>query len=73
MVEFERFNWDKAYPIESEGLVQQVKSSIFPLYYDRIDDYNEIYDYYRQMRSGRNDYDFKNLSGSEIKWNRDLN
>ena len=69
----ERFNWDRAYPVESEGLVQQVKSSIFPLYYERIDDYNEIYNYYRQMRSGRNDYDFKNLSGSEIKWDRDLN
>ena len=50
-----------------------MKSSIFPLYYERIDDYNEIYNYYRQMRSGRNDYDFKNLSGSEIKWDRDLN
>jgi len=42
------------------------------LYYKRIDTYNEIYDNYTQI-NGNNIYDFKNLSGSEIVWNRDLN
>ena len=64
-------NSDKVYPIYQTGLIQQVKSTIFPLYYERIDTYNEIYDKYTEM-SGSG-YDFKNLSGSEIKWNRDLN
>ena len=62
---------DKVYPVENTGLVRQVKSTIFPLYYERVDTYNEIYDLYTQM-TGTN-YDFKNLSGSEIKWNVDLN
>ena len=63
--------FDKTYPINSQGLVQQVKSTIFPLYYQRVDTYNEIYHHYIEMTG--NNYDFKNLSGSEIKWDRDLN
>lgn len=63
-----------SYPVATEGLVQQKKSTIFPLYYNRIDTYNEIYDIYREMiDKDSNAYDFKNLSGSEIKWYRDLN
>ena len=62
---------DKVYPVYKNGLVQQVKSTIFPLYYQRIDTYNDIYDKYVQMTGSK--YDFKNLSGSEILWNRDLN
>lgn len=63
-----------SYPVATGGLVQQKKSTIFPLYYNRIDTYNEIYDIYREMiDKGSNAYDFKNLSGSEIKWYRDLN
>ena len=62
---------DKVYPVANHGLVQQKKSTIFPLYYERIDTYNDIYHKYTEM-TGAN-YDFKNLSGSEIKWNRDLN
>lgn len=66
--------FDKVYPIESEGLVQQVKSTIFPLYYERVDTYNDIYYIYRGMLDDiESEYDFKNLSGSEIKWHRDLN
>ena len=63
------------YPKSINGLVQQYKSTIFPLYYERIDKYNEIYHTYRDMLDGisNSNYDFKNLSGSEIKWNRDLN
>ena len=62
---------DKVYPINNHGLVQQVKSTIFPLYYEKTDTYNDIYDKYTEMVGSG--YDFKNLSGSEIKWNRDLN
>ena len=66
--------FDRVYPIESQSLVQQQKSTIFPLYYERIDTYNEIYHKYREMLDGvTTNYDFKNLSGSEIKWYRDLN
>jgi len=55
-------------------LVQQEKSTLFPLYYERVDTYNEIYHMYREMLDGvSTNYDFKNLSGSEIKWYRDLN
>ena len=64
---------DKVYPIKKENLVQQVKSTIFPLYYERIDTYDDIYHRYTEMGSVDDRYDFKNLSGSEIKWNRDLN
>ena len=66
---------DKVYPESGMGLVQQVKSSIFPLYYERIDTYDDIYYKYRGILDGNPDtgYDFKNLSGSEIKWIRDLN
>ena len=62
---------DKVYPIYQKGLVQQVKSTIFPLYYEKIDTYNDIYYKYTEMVG--TGYDFQNLSGSEIKWNRDLN
>lgn len=63
---------DRVYPTEEKGLVQQMKSTIFPLYYERVDTYNDIYHKYREMQSDGN-YDFKNLSGSEVVWNRDLN
>ena len=62
---------DKVYPIEKQGLVQQVKSTIFPLYYNKIDTFNEIYHTYNLMKG--EGFDFQNLSGSEISWNRDLN
>lgn len=54
------------------GLVRQVKSTIFPLYYERVKTYNNIYNDYIPMKNP-NLYDFQYLSGSEIKWNRDLN
>ena len=62
---------DKVYPIYEQGLVKQVKSSIFPLYYERVDTYNQVYHKYEQITGDH--FDFQNLSGSEIKWNRDLN
>ena len=61
------------YPMESHYLTQQVKSTIFPLYYERIDTYDDIYHKYYQMRSKDENYDFKNLSGSEVKWDPILN
>lgn len=68
-----KFNFDKVYPIESHGLVRQKKSTIFPLYYEKIDTYNDIYHKYHLMKSSDATYDFQNLSGSEIAWDRDLN
>lgn len=65
------YGFDKVYPMESKNLVKQVKSTIFPMYYNRIDTYNEIYDNY-QLITGDN-VDYQNLSGSEVSWNRDLN
>ena len=67
------FGEDRIYPIYSEGLTQQVKSTIFPLYYERTDTYNDIYHKYQMMHDEDGVYDFQNLSGSEISWNRDLN
>ena len=64
---------DKVYPIYSHGLVKQVKSTIFPLYYERVDTFNDIYHKYQLMHDESGIYDFQNLSGSEISWNRDLN
>ena len=66
---------DKVYPVYSHGLVKQKKSTIFPLYYEKVDTYNDIYYMYRGMLDeiSSQGYDFKNLSGSEINWNRDLN
>ena len=62
---------DRVYPVQSLGLVKQVKSSIFPLYYERVDTFDDIYHKYQLMKG--DGYDFQNLSGSEIIWNRDLN
>jgi len=47
---------DRTYPIESGGLTQQVKSTIFPLYYKRIDKYNYIYDKYQELVSDGKNY-----------------
>ena len=70
-----KMGFDKVYPVESQGLVKQEKSTIFPLYYEKVDTYNDIYYMYRGMLDeiSSQGYDFKNLSGSEINWNRDLN
>ena len=64
-------SYKNSYPVQNKGLVRQVKSTIFPLYYERIDTYNDIYHHYSEMKG--NNYDFKNLSGSEIKWIKDSN
>lgn len=54
------------------NFVKQPRSTIFPLYYKRIDTHNDIYDSYTRMLSaGLRDY--KNLSGSEIGWDEALN
>ena len=66
-----KYNRGMAYPVLEKGLVQQTKSTIFPLYYSRVDTFNDIYDKYQLMTDNNRDY--QNLSGSEIVWNRDLN
>ena len=55
---------DKVYPVRSHGLVKQVKSTIFPLYYQRISTYNDIYYKYHLMHDDDGVYDLQNLSGS---------
>ena len=40
------------------------RSTMFPLYYSRVDSFNEIEDYYQMATSAGKDY--QNLSGSEI-------
>ena len=67
------YNFDRVYPVYSHQLVQQVKSTMFPLYYERVDTYNDIYHKYQMMKPDDASYDFQNLSGSEVSWNRDLN
>ena len=66
-----RFGWDKVYPVRSKGLVQQKKSTIFPLYYKRVDTFDQIYDDYQRLK--KKNYDYQNLSGSEVVWDRDSN
>lgn len=46
---------------------QKVKSTMFPLYYARVDTFNEIEDYYKGKTAPNKDY--VNLSGSEIVYN----
>ena len=72
-VDYDYSKIDKVYPIYSHGLIQQKKSTIFPLYYERIDTYNDIYHKYHLMHDSDGVYDFEHLSGSEVAWNRDLN
>lgn len=55
------------------GLEQLPKSNIFPLYYNRIDTPNKIYDTYTQMIDSSKNRDYCNLSGSEIIWDEQLN
>lgn len=43
---------------------QLIKSTIFPLYYNRLDIYDNIYDLYQQMTNPYRDY--QNLSGTEV-------
>lgn len=49
---------------------QKVKSTMFPLYYARVDTFNEIEDYYKGKTAPNKDY--ANLSGSEIVYNEKL-
>jgi hypothetical protein len=44
------------YPEEKEGLVQQYKSTIFPLYYERIDTFDDIYHKYQEMNCDGMDF-----------------
>lgn len=66
--------YDHLYNDSKRGVIpqQHPKSTIFPLYYNRLDSVNEIEDYYHSMRSP-SDRDYSRLSGSEIVRYEDLN
>lgn len=66
--------YDHLYNDSKRGVSPQQypKSTIFPLYYNRLDSVNEIEDYYHSMRSP-SDRDYSRLSGSEIVRYEDLN
>lgn len=66
--------YDHLYNDSKRGVTpqQHFKSTIFPLYYNRLDSVNEIEDYYHSMRSP-SDRDYSRLSGSEIVRYEDLN
>lgn len=66
--------YDHLYNDSKRGVTPQQypKSTIFPLYYNRLDSVNEIEDYYHSMRSP-SDRDYSRLSGSEIIRYEDLN
>ena len=66
--------YDHLYNDSKRGVIPQQysKSTIFPLYYNRLDSVNEIEDYYHSMRSP-SDRDYSRLSGSEVIRYEDLN
>ena len=47
-------------------------STLFPLYYERIDTYDKIYDNYQAKQSSFNK-DYQNLTGTEIVYDKNLN
>lgn len=56
----------------SDNLTRNPVSTIFPLYYERIDSYNDIYDFY-QLLDGGAVKDYQNLSGTEVTYDSRLN
>lgn len=60
-------------PISRNGIATGAmdKSTMFPLYYTRVDTFNEVEDYYRLKTAPNKDY--VNLSGTEIVYNEKLN
>ena len=48
-----------------DSLTRNEVSTIFPLYYEKIDSFNEIYHYY-QILDGEAIKDYQNLSGTEV-------
>ena len=49
-------------------IIKNIKSNIFPLFYQRVTPYDKMYDLYQLMTSPYKDY--QNLSGSEIIFDR---
>ena len=49
------------------------KSTILPLYYNRVNHYNDIYDIYTKMLDRTGSRDYSELSGAEIIWDKTLN
>ena len=58
---------DKLFEVEPK---QNKKSVTLPLYYSRVDSFNEVEDYYKQKTTPNKNYD--NLSGSEIVYYENL-
>ena len=59
---------DKLFEVESK---QNKKSVTLPLYYSRVDSFNEVEDYYKQKTTPNKSYD--HLSGSEVVYYENLN
>lgn len=57
---------------EETPISQNVKSTLFPWYYEKIDTYNEIYSSY-QLATSKWGRDYQNLTGSEIIYDEDQN
>lgn len=53
------------------SLSNTYKDVLFTLLYFRQDTFNEIEDFYKRVISGQ--YDYPNLTGCEVLWNKDLN
>ena len=53
------------------SLSDTYRDVLFTLLYFRQDTFNEIEDFYKKVISGQ--YDYPNLTGCEVLWNKDLN
>ncbi len=62
---------DELFKSEADTLQQNFKSTMFPLYYNRLDVINQIYDEYVQLMEDNKDY--SRMSGGEIAWDELLN
>ena len=56
-----------------DNLERSSKSTILPLYYRRVNTFNDIYDSYTRMLDSTKSRDYRGLAGSEITWNKGLN
>ena len=60
--------------INTKETTGTIKSSmLFPLYYNKVDTFDELYNSYQSMTAGGFHKDYQNLTGSEIVWDKLLN
>lgn len=57
----------------NKGLFRFPKSTIFPLYYRRVNTRNDIYDSYTKMLDKFKSRSYDGLTGAEIQWDEKLN